>query len=165
MITDQAISTVACAVAAVLIYGILSRGLFRATDDLRQSLVELSYPLLDSERVADRQKRTINAAMDDVHSALSAWKVVFLLIVVIGFIVTMRTPKIRENDVPSHLRQQFKTFRLRWLVSVLGNSPAALLVFSLIAVVFFAFVSSLVPIVNLIMQYKADSDRDAVHVK
>jgi hypothetical protein len=68
-----------------------------------------------------------------VHSHWSAWK----------FLRSRLKPHLNiDNGVPSHLRADNSIFKLYWMLSTIANSPAATVLFSLMAIIMLAFFAS-----------------------
>jgi hypothetical protein len=149
-------------ILVVVGYAIVARGLFRATDDLRLSLVDLAAPLLESEGVSEKQKRAVRKTLAHVHSARSAWVLVGMLLTVI---VRLPFHKINSgnDEVPASLRINYETLKTRWIVVTLANSPLAIAIFGMILILFFAFVTSLLPLAGILMKSQADDEKQTAN--
>lgn len=131
-------------VAAVGIYAVASRGLFRATESLRWALLEIGERLINSESFPNCDKLDIRCRLDDVHSPLAAWKIVWSLFAIISRIISFRRPSPHdfESDIPVEHRKDFRRFLSLWLFSTVANSPAAFIVFGYLYVILAACAAS-----------------------
>lgn len=147
---------------AVLVYGMISRGLFRATEGLRFSLLDLSEPLLENPSVPEREKRRISMCLDEAHSARAAWGIVWALISGLWkFGMSRRrdcSPQDPVQQVPANLRACYGTFLTRYIVSTVTNSPAAAFVFTVVIILSFCIV--ILPLVPLLFQARGPHEID-----
>jgi hypothetical protein len=136
--------------AAFVLYAVFSRGLFRVTEPARQSLVEIGGSLLDSPKMSDRFRSSIESKFDDVHSARSAWRLAWLSIrAMFRMISEVKNDTAWPNHVPASLRDDYLLFLKRWILATLGNSLLATLVFVIAMLIAVALRMSFSTFINL----------------
>lgn len=123
-------SVLAWAVGIFLLYALLSRGLFRATEEARQSLVDLAGSLIDSPKTSEVTKEVIRSMLDDAHSARSAWILALFALTIVFRLPFIKRAREENYDVPNHLRATYDSFNYRWIAATVGNSLAAAIVFA-----------------------------------
>lgn len=114
--------------AIILAYAVLSRGLFLATENARQSLIDLAGSLVDSPNVSDDIKNSVHDSLETVHSSVCAW-----LLAGVAFTVIFTVPFSSDKEpisVPAMQRATLDSFVARWLVATLGNSLGASIIFA-----------------------------------
>lgn len=118
------------AVGIVVLYGVLSRGLFLLTDTARQSLVDLAGEMIDSPTFPNEEKKVISSLLDTVHSAGCAWLMALLAIRILIVRPFRKMPAMTGQDVPPMLKSTYDSFNTKWAVATIGNSLAACIIFS-----------------------------------
>jgi hypothetical protein len=137
------------AVVAVVIYGLLTRGLFLATDEVRQSLVDRAAALLENPNFPEDEKAIILSFLDDAHSALSAWALVIAAIRAV-----FAYPFYEAKKDRTALDREYDAFTSRWLFATLGNSVPATLLFSFLMVISVAFRRSIRPFTGAVVDQR-----------
>jgi hypothetical protein len=137
----------------VVLYAIIARGMFRATEPLRHETIKIGTQLLNDKIVNERQKRRIRKALADVHSERRAWEITLLL-----FFLTVTCPfhkfdlpKSDEVRIPEYMRDSLQQFQIRWVISTVANSPAAALIFTFLVSIVLAFAQSLRALSDILM--------------
>jgi hypothetical protein len=137
----------------VILYAIIARGMFRATEPLRLETIEIGTQLLNDKIVNERQKRRIRKALADVHSERRAWEITLLLffLAVTCPFHKFDLPKSDKVRNPEYVRDSLQQFQIRWLISTVANSPAAALIFTFLVSIVFAFARSLRALSDILM--------------
>jgi hypothetical protein len=145
-------SAVVWVAGGIIVYAIVTRGLFRVTNGLRMSLIDLAAELIQSPDVPEAKKELIRAGLDDVHSARSAWIMTILFpLAALSFPFVRRRSDL-SSRLPGKLQGTFEAFMNRWAISTISNSVFATLIFTTMLVIVSAFVSSIYPIALLVMR-------------
>lgn len=132
----------AYAIAIVLAYAVISRGLFRLTDGLRQSMVPLAEVILSTASLDDDIKENVEARLDDVHSRLAAWRVALSAVLATILMPFLSAPSKIEQIADKRVREALVRYRSNWAIATIGNEPVAALVFLMCALVTMAFSAS-----------------------
>ena len=139
------IHTALIIIGGVLVYALLSRGLFRMTDACRQKALEQGEKLCHSAQVDGYIKGMVFHRLGEVYSPLQAWNLALHMILVVVVMPFRRIEKVDEASrllVPAHLQGDLRRFRVNWMVATVGNSPAAAVVFSFLLIMTLAFSAS-----------------------
>jgi len=140
---------------SVALYALLARGLFLATEPARNRALDIYERFAAIEGVSSRQKEMMLKAVFDVHSSRKAWSMAVVMFFAAFAIPLGRRSLISSKDdgqvgIPVELRAEHERFIKLWLVSVMGNSPAAALLFVFCVILLVAFSVSLSAIVRLV---------------
>jgi hypothetical protein len=136
--------------AGLCFYAVATRGLFRATNNLRMSLIDLAAELIKSPDFPAEQKEMVKFTLDEVHSARAAWRLTFMLLLSLVIFPFVRVPDPMSN-IPRKLQPTFDAFITRWVIATVSNSLPATIIFVVVFVIFAAFVSSIKPIGRLLI--------------
>ena len=131
---------------SVLFYAVIARGLFNATEPYRHTALEIAEKLSQSSQVSERKKRFLFDRLGEVYSSLHAWKLVVFMVktfAVLPFQDKEKNAAVVDEGIPPHLRASFDRFKLYWIISTVGNSPAAALLFVTLVLIMTAFFASL----------------------
>ena len=112
--------------AGLVFYAVLARGLFKATEPSRQLLLDLADKLTSSHQVSDAKKRAIIGRLSEVHSARSAWSMLFIVFYA-AIVARTKDDDRLANGIPPHLAGDFQRFSAHWIIATLANSPIAAL--------------------------------------
>jgi hypothetical protein len=129
----------------ILFYAVLARGLFNVTEPYRVAALEIAEKLTQSSQVADRKKTFLYERLGEVYSNWQAWQLVALMVGTFAVLPFRDTTKIAAGDdtgVPPHLRADYHRFKMYWMVSTVGNSPAAAFLFTTLLIIMVAFFAS-----------------------
>lgn len=120
----------------IALYAIATRGLFRATNNWRVSLIELASTLIKNPEFPDDKKEAIILALDDVHSARAAWRLTFRLIrnLTLYIFFGKRPSSNSLSNLPRGLQTVCDMFIARWAVATVSNSVLASLVFVMVVI-------------------------------
>jgi hypothetical protein len=154
--TETAVHFLVSATLAFILYALVARGLFRATEEMRCSLIEIAETLLSDDGMPSDEKEAINQALSEVHSAAAARQMAAALFYVVLFPDKRLRDQARAemNLVPKHLQHTFDAFQKRWVIATLGNSPISSAAVVLLIIVRFIFVSSMLPISHMLLKHK-----------
>jgi hypothetical protein len=147
----------------MVVYAVATRGLFRATNGLRLSLVDLGAELLESPDVSAAKKEIIRSSLDDVHSARSAWGITVLLPIALITFPFWRAPADLSARLPGTLQATFETFLNRWFITTISNSVTATILCTIFVVIVSAFASSMYPLALLVMRKRGVSHTKHAH--
>ena len=137
--------------AGICLYAVATRGLFRATNNMRLSLIDLAADLIKEPSIPDSIKTKIRLSLDDVHSVRAAWGMMLCLFM-ISFAPPFINPSIAGlDDLPKETQRKLDAFLNRWYLSTIANSVLATIISMTLIVIVFAFFSSIHPIARLIM--------------
>lgn len=145
----------------ILVYAVLARGLFNATEPRRQEALDIVEELYHSAQVSDRQKKFVYDRIGELHSGWQAWKLVFSLLratVRITFTNVQETTERVDSGIPQHLRPSYERLKVCWVIGILGNSPLALFVFAPLALTLIAFFTTLSAMSKLLFSANLESN-------
>lgn len=149
--------------AAICLYAVATRGLFRATNGLRMSLIDLAAEITTSSDFPEEQKKIIHFALDEVYSAGAAWRLTFrLLRKVVTYPFVKTSASTAMNNFPRKLQLMCDLFVARWALVTVSNSVFASLIFALTVIIFAAF-SSIQLIGHSLIKRRDKTPHDAVH--
>lgn len=150
--------------AALCLYAVATRGLFRATDGLRRSLIDLASEIIDDTSFPKEQKQIVLSSLDDVHSAKAAWRITFRLLKgMILYIFGSLRESTSMSNLPRALQAKCDIFVSRWVLTTVSNSVAASILFTIILITFSAFFS-IQTLSHLLIKRGQKADHHAVHV-
>lgn len=154
----------------VIVYGVFSRGLFRAGETRRQQALDLAVELTESGALPEDDVLAIHAAVADMHSARKAWGVAWTAI-----LVTIALPMSRHKatlslagvELPAEIQEKYLAFVTAWLAATVSNSPAAAFIYNLTTITSMAFHVSGVLLSATILKKRTHDHRDhqATHVQ
>jgi hypothetical protein len=145
-------------IAGIALYAVATRGLFRATNNWRVSLIELASVLIENPEFPVENKEAIIRALDDVHSARAAWRLTLRLIrnlTLYIFFGKRPAPNSSWTNLPRGLQTVCDMFVARWAVATVSNSVLASFVFVMVVIVAAAF-TTIQPITQFLRRDKAD---------
>lgn len=129
-------------VGVILLYAVVARGLFLLTDPVRHSLLDLAETLQEDTSFPESERRLVELALDHVYSTKYAWRMAFEVIGLSFGMLLGLVKRTQSASTGSSYRDTYASFRYRWIVSVLGNSVIATVVFVLFLVILSSFATS-----------------------
>jgi hypothetical protein len=143
--------------AGIAFYAVATRGLFRATNNWRVSLIDLATVLVENPEFPDNKKEAIIRALDDVHSAFAAWRLTFRLIrnLTLYIFFGIRPAPNSLTNLPRGLQTVCDMFVARWAIATVSNSVLASLVFVIVVIIAAAF-TTIQPVTQFLRRDKAD---------
>jgi hypothetical protein len=128
----------------VVLYAVIARGMFSATEPLRDEMIQIASRLLNDENINETQKRRVRRALSDVHSVRKAREITLLLffLIMTSPFHSFDSPKPDKDMVPEYMRDSLRQFQVLWIISTIANSPAAAVIFTLLVFIVAAFTQS-----------------------
>ncbi|OQW60727.1 MAG: hypothetical protein A4S14_02865 [Proteobacteria bacterium SG_bin9] len=143
--------------AVIVVYAAMARGLFKATEQPRWRALEIAERMLVEPGFPEDHRRAMFTSLKEMHSPLMAWKVAGVML-----LITIQSPfkkkqEIEASDVQrgiaGELRRDHSRFMNYWMIAVLGNSPAAALLFVMLGLVSAAFSLSISMVAKLVVSH------------
>lgn len=141
-----------CAVAAVVFYAILARGLFKLAEPFRLRAMEIAERFSNSPDISREKMAHVYDRLGEVYSSVQAWKLVYLLICVFARrLFGLKDDLECERGVPAKYQDDEARLGLYWMASTIANSPAATVLFATLMLMGVAFTASLAVIAKSLL--------------
>lgn len=146
----------------VVVYAVLARGLLKASEPAREKCLKLYEKIARSNRVPADVIARMDDNLDDVYSSLAAWRLVFLLMCTVFFVIPLRKLRGRKpvggyHGIPDSLQADYGRFSTCWILATVANSPLAAAIFAFISLIAIACFMPFHAFTKIILAHAASS--------